>query len=171
MNKIRVGFYILAELLLRAVIHPRVKARLLGLLGARIGKNVRIHEARFIHPLEGFKNLVLDDEAYIGPQAIIDLSGMVTIGKRTSISPACVILTHADPGSFFENKLAQKYPRKVKAVTVGDDCWLGAGAIVLCDVSIGDRSIIGAGAIVSKDVGNNEMYLNERKGVVKILDI
>lgn len=169
--QLKVAFYVLAELLLRAVIHPRIKAQIFRFLGANIGKKVRIHEAKFIHPLDGFKNLILDDEAYIGPQTIIDLSGEVSIGKRTSISPGSIILTHADPGSMFQNKLSRKYPRKVKNVTIGDDSWIGAGAVVLCGVDIGSGSIIGAGSIVSRNVDDKTMYLNERKEVTKTLSI
>ncbi|HCB30641.1 MAG TPA: hypothetical protein DEP50_07950 [Acinetobacter lwoffii] len=163
----KVGLYIIAEMLLRLIIHPRLKASFFRVLGASIGKGVRIHEAKFIHPLEGFKNLILDDYAYIGPQSIIDLSGEVCIGKRSSISPGSIILTHADPGSFYGNMLSRKYPRKIARVTIGDDSWIGAGAIVLCGVTIGAKSIIGAGSLVSKDVANETLYLNERTDVAK----
>jgi len=37
-------------------------------------------------------------------------------------------------------------------VRIGDDCFIGARAIILKGVTIGDRSIIGAGSIVVKDV-------------------
>ncbi|RWK37346.1 DapH/DapD/GlmU-related protein [Mesorhizobium sp.] len=37
-------------------------------------------------------------------------------------------------------------------VTIGDDVWIGTGAIIMKGVTIGDRSIISAGAIVRSDV-------------------
>ena len=39
-----------------------------------------------------------------------------------------------------------------KPITIGEDVWLGGGAIVLPGVSIGDNSIVGAGSVVTKDV-------------------
>lgn len=37
-------------------------------------------------------------------------------------------------------------------LTIGNDVWIGAGAIVLPSVNIGNGAIIGAGAVVTKDV-------------------
>jgi acetyltransferase-like isoleucine patch superfamily enzyme len=37
-------------------------------------------------------------------------------------------------------------------VIIGNDVWVGAGAIILSGVSIGDGAIVAAGAVVTKDV-------------------
>lgn len=37
-------------------------------------------------------------------------------------------------------------------IIVNEDCWIGAGAIILTGVQVGRGSIIGAGSIVTKDV-------------------
>lgn len=37
-------------------------------------------------------------------------------------------------------------------ITIGDNVWIGGGAIVLPGVTIGDDAIVGAGAVVTKDV-------------------
>ncbi len=37
-------------------------------------------------------------------------------------------------------------------VTIGNDVWIGDGAIILAGVSVGDGAIIGAGAVVTKPV-------------------
>jgi chloramphenicol O-acetyltransferase type B len=37
-------------------------------------------------------------------------------------------------------------------VTVGDDVWIGYGAIILSGVTIGEGSVIAAGSVVTKDV-------------------
>lgn len=39
-----------------------------------------------------------------------------------------------------------------KTTIVGNDVWIGCGAIILSGVTIGDGAIIGAGAVVTKDV-------------------
>jgi phosphonate metabolism protein (transferase hexapeptide repeat family) len=42
--------------------------------------------------------------------------------------------------------------RRDAAVTIGNDVWIGHGAIVLPGVTVGDGAVIAAGAVVSKDV-------------------
>lgn len=40
-------------------------------------------------------------------------------------------------------------------VHIGNNVWIGAGAVILPGVTIGDNSVIGAGSIVTKDVPAN----------------
>ena len=39
-----------------------------------------------------------------------------------------------------------------RPIALGDNVWLGAGAIVLPGVSIGDDTVVGAGAVVTRDL-------------------
>jgi acetyltransferase-like isoleucine patch superfamily enzyme len=39
-----------------------------------------------------------------------------------------------------------------KGVKIGNDVWIGAGAVILDGVTIGDGVVIGAGAIVTQDI-------------------
>ncbi|MBE6745957.1 MAG: hypothetical protein E7558_00695 [Ruminococcaceae bacterium] len=41
------------------------------------------------------------------------------------------------------------------SVTIGKNCWLGAGVLVMPGVTIGDNSVIGAGSVVTKDIPAN----------------
>lgn len=40
-------------------------------------------------------------------------------------------------------------------VHIGRNCWIGAGAVILPNVTIGDNTVIGAGSIVTKDIPAN----------------
>jgi maltose O-acetyltransferase len=42
-------------------------------------------------------------------------------------------------------------------ITIGDDVWIGARAVVLPGVTIGRGAVVGAGAVVSRDVGVGEV--------------
>lgn len=42
--------------------------------------------------------------------------------------------------------------RQSKSVTIGNDVWIGHGAVVMPGISIGDGAVIGANAVVTRDV-------------------
>lgn len=42
--------------------------------------------------------------------------------------------------------------RRARAVTIGNDVWIGHGAVVMPGVTIGDGAVIGANAVVTRDV-------------------
>jgi phosphonate metabolism protein (transferase hexapeptide repeat family) len=42
--------------------------------------------------------------------------------------------------------------RRGKPVNIGNDVWIGHGAVVMPDVNIGDGAIVGANAVVTRDV-------------------
>ena len=70
---------------------------------------------------------------------------LLTIGNNTTISSATILM---HDGSTFKHL---GYSR-VGCVTIGDDTFIGADAIVLPGVKIGNKVIIGAGAVVTKDI-------------------
>ena len=42
-------------------------------------------------------------------------------------------------------------------VTIGEDCWIGGGAIICPGVTIGNRCVIGAGSVVTKDIPDDSV--------------
>jgi tetrahydrodipicolinate N-succinyltransferase len=43
-------------------------------------------------------------------------------------------------------------PDKEGIIMIGNDVWIGAGALILSGVTIGDGAIVGAGSVVTHDV-------------------
>jgi maltose O-acetyltransferase len=39
-----------------------------------------------------------------------------------------------------------------KPISIGEDVWVGGGALILPGVQIGDGAVIGAGSVVTRDV-------------------
>jgi maltose O-acetyltransferase len=73
----------------------------------------------------------------------------ITIGDDCQIGPNVQLLTAYHP--------TEPEPRRAKLeaaapIAIGDNVWLGGGAIVLPGVTIGDDSVIGAGAVVTEDI-------------------
>ncbi len=146
------GSFVLIEKLLRWSVSPRLRSRLLAIFGASTGTNTRICEIQLFNLKNGFKNLYLADDVYIGPGCLFDLEGRLTIGSKTTLSPGITILTHADPGSSHGSQLITLYPPHIRDVAIGSNCWLGANVTVLAGVTIGDFVVVAAGSVVTSDL-------------------
>ena len=73
----------------------------------------------------------------------------VTVGARTQIGPAVQIYTADHPRDPSVRRAGAEFGRPVR---IGQDVWIGGGAIILPGVTIGDNAVIGAGSVVTRDV-------------------
>lgn len=76
----------------------------------------------------------------------------VYIGDNVMIGPNVTIATAGHPVEVTLRKRALQFSLPVH---IGNNVWIGAGAIILPGITIGDNSVIGAGSIVTKDVPAN----------------
>lgn len=79
---------------------------------------------------------------------ILDICA-ISIGEATQIGPAVQIYAADHPRDPELRRAGLEFGRPV---TIGANCWIGGGAIILPGVSIGDDALIGAGAVVTRDV-------------------
>jgi maltose O-acetyltransferase len=54
-----------------------------------------------------------------------------------------------------------------KPITIGADCWLGGGSIVLPGATVGDRCVIGAGSVVTRDIPADSVAVGNPARVVR----
>jgi maltose O-acetyltransferase len=151
------GFWLVIEKVLRWSIHPRLRARIYGALGAQIGRNVRVYEVQLFNLATGFRNLRVDDDAHIGPGCKVDLAAPLVIGARSTLSPGVTILTHADPGKSHGSELARIYPPRFDGVSLGRDCWVGANATLLAGCRLGNRVVVGAASVVRDSIPDDSL--------------
>jgi maltose O-acetyltransferase len=91
----------------------------------------------------------------------------ITIGDDVQIGPNVQLLTPTHP--------LEPGPRRdkweaAKPITIGDNVWLGGGAIVLPGVTIGENTVVGAGAVVTRDLPANVVAVGNPARVVRTLD-
>ncbi len=129
--------------------------------------------------------LSLGDNVYIGKHVIIETN--TTIGNHVLIANSVSLVGRFDHdyeaigipvrlapwiGDYHpEHELRKKY------ITIGDDVWVGAGAILLSPVDVGRGAIIAAGAVVVKDVapysivgGNPAREIGKRFNATEIVE-
>lgn len=144
--------------------------RVKGIRNLRLGKGVRVGRQCELNATKG--RITLGDGTNIGPFSIIESrGGFVDIGAHTSISPYMIAYGHGGltigddcfvaPGVTFipanhnfddPDKLIREQGETCSGISVGDNVWIGAKAVVLDGVSIGEGSVIGAGAVVNTDI-------------------
>ena len=73
----------------------------------------------------------------------------VYIGDSVMIGPNVTIATAGHP---IDPELRRKVAQFNIPVRIGNNVWIGAGAVILPGITIGDDSVIGAGSIVTKDI-------------------
>jgi maltose O-acetyltransferase len=88
----------------------------------------------------------------------------IAIGDDCQLGPNVQLLTAFHP--------TEPEPRRAKLeaaapITIGDNVWLGGGAIVLPGVTIGNDSVIGAGSVVTKDVPAGVLAVGNPARVVR----
>lgn len=93
----------------------------------KVGENVVV-EAPF--NCDYGYNIDVGSEVLIGMNCTIMDTCSVTIGPRTVLGPNVSILTASVPTEAAVRKGSQG-PMVGKAITIGEDCWIGAGAIIL----------------------------------------
>jgi len=131
-------------------VRSRLVPRLLRHYGAEIGEDVRIASPLVVHNAERtFANLVVKDGAYIGRDCLLDLKQKVEIGARVTLAMRVTVVTHMDVG---RSSWSERYPASSAPVVIGDDAYIGAGAILLPGVRIGAGALVGAAALVRHDV-------------------
>jgi maltose O-acetyltransferase len=94
-------------------------------------------------------NIIVGDRFYANYDCIILDCAPVTIGRDVKFGPRVQIVTAYHP----TDPSVRSSGRELAApVTIGDNVWVGAGAIINPGVTIGPHSTIGAGSVVTRDV-------------------
>ena len=163
---------------------PRWYVRLLAPLYQHRGKHAVIHSsARMDTP--PYRRFSLGDYSVIESfccinNAVGDISighhtrvglhntiiGPVTIGNNVNLAQGITVtaLNHnfSDP-----DKRIDEQGVSTKPVTIGNDIWIGANAVILPGVIIGDHSVIAAGAVVTKNVPPHSLAAGVPAKIIK----
>lgn len=94
-------------------------------------------------------NITLGDGVFLNFGCVILDVCAVNIGDRTQIGPYVQILTADHPREASARASGLEFGRPI---AIGEDVWIGGGAIILPGVAVGDGAVIGAGAVVTRDV-------------------
>ena len=159
----------------------RYQSELSALGECSFGQNVYVSPGATIDP----RRVVIGDNSAVGVEAQIGfdveigrdctvnagavIRGLVRIGDDVRIASGAQVLGFNHGWDDLEKPIWLQ-PISRKGITIGDDVWIGANAVVLDGISIGSHAVIGAGAIVTRNVpswtiavGNPARVVRSRK--------
>ena len=95
------------------------------------------------------RHITLGRNVYFNFDCVILDVAPVRIGDNVLFGPAVQIYTATHP---LDAEARRSGIESGKPIVIGDDAWIGGGAILNPGVTIGARSVIGAGSVVTKDI-------------------
>ena len=110
-------------------------------------------------------NIHLGARAFANANCVFLDCAEIRIGDNFQAGPGVQLLTPEHP----LDAVARRGEETARPIVIGDDVWIGGGAIVLAGVTIGDRSVIGAGTVVTKDVPSDVVVVGNPAKIVRRL--
>lgn len=137
------------------------------LIGSR-GKNVWIAAPIYVDYGE---NIHIGNNVEINMNCTFLDCNRITIGDNCGIAPSVQIYTVFHPIKAAErcSENSTFWRSMTAPVTIGNNVWIGGGAIILPGVTIGDNTTIGAGSVVTSDIPANSLAVGNPCRVIKSL--
>lgn len=147
------------------------KQRILKALLGGAGKNLWITAPFFA---DYGNNIYFGNHCEVNMNCTFLDDNEIRIGDRVLIAPNVQIYTAYHPmhagerfGEPKEDGSFEFCKTQTAPVTIGNDVWIGGGAILLPGVTIGDNVVIGAGSVVTKDIPDNTIAYGNPCRVVR----
>jgi acetyltransferase-like isoleucine patch superfamily enzyme len=123
--------------------------------GITIGEGVYVGRNTILYTKNG--NLAIGDHVNISSNCQFVSSNDMTVGPWTVIGAYTYLLSG---GGYDHGPAAARFSEQNGylthgPLTIGANCWLGAGVVILDAASVGEHCVVAAGAVVTKPVPPN----------------
>lgn len=144
---------------------PETRRALLGKLLGEAGELVWINSP---FQCDYGVNIKVGNRVFFNFNCVVLDCGEVRIGNDVFIGPAVQIYTVIHP--LAPESRWSGVGVRAEPVVIGDDVWIGGGAIICPGVKIGSHSVIGAGSVVTKDIPAGVLAVGNPCRVIRSLD-
>ena len=127
-----------------------VREAMLKEMFAEIGEGCYIEPPLFCN--WGGRHVHFGDHIYANFGLTLVDDTHIYVGSHTMFAPHVIVATAGHP---ILPALRKKEYQFNAPVHIGENCWIGAGAIILPGVTIGNNTVVGAGSVVTKDLPAN----------------
>ncbi|MDD5350838.1 MAG: gamma carbonic anhydrase family protein [Chthoniobacteraceae bacterium] len=144
-------------------------------MDAYFSQKPSIHPTAFVAPTAAIiGHVTLEEESSVWYNTVLrgDIN-RIHLGPRSNIQDGSIVHLADDYPVIIGELVTIGHMAMIHACTIGDECLIGMGAIILDGAEIGARSIIGAGALVTggTKIPPGSLVLGSPGKVVKTLDL
>ena len=133
--------------------------------GLRLGENVYVGRNAILSCKEG--SIAVGDYTNISANCSLLSETEINLGRYCFLAGHCYLVAGGNHGFDDVSRPIMFQPSVSKGgIRVGDDVWLGAGAIVLDGADIGPGTVVGAGAIVTGSLPEYAVAVSSRRLVI-----
>ena len=86
--------------------------------------------------------------------------GFISIGKNCLIGQNVSLIASNHQFKSGAIYWQLRHDEKKTGIMIGNNCWIGAGVVILPGCAVGDNSVVAAGSVVTKNVPPNEVWGN-----------
>jgi acetyltransferase-like isoleucine patch superfamily enzyme len=138
--------------------------------GASIGNNVKIGDFTKILCTGTIKNIgigiKIGDNCGIGENCFFGAAGGIEIGNDVIMGQN--VRFHSENHNYSNLDIPIRLQGVTnKGIKIGNNCWIGSGAVFLDGVSIGDGCVIGANTLVNKSIPANSIVAGNPGRIIK----
>ncbi|WP_315067184.1 acyltransferase [uncultured Clostridium sp.] len=128
--------------------------------GVSMGNNVKIGDFTKILCTGTIRNIgigiKIGDNCGIGENCFFGAAGGIEIGSDVIMGQN--VRFHSENHNYSNLDIPIRLQGVTnKGIKIGNNCWIGSGAVFLDDVSVGDGCVIGANTLVNKSIPNNSI--------------
>jgi acetyltransferase-like isoleucine patch superfamily enzyme len=109
-------------------------------------------------------DVIIGDHTRVGLHNTV--IGPVRIGSHVNLAQG-IIVTALNHNFAEKDRRIDEQGVSTVPVTIGDDIWIGANAVILPGVTIGNHSVVAAGAVVTKDVPPHSLVAGVPAKIIK----
>lgn len=132
------------------------RARIVNLSRLELGQGVVVQSDCLLHCggldwSDQRGQIRLGNHCYLGHGVTLYGAGGLEIGRDVLIGPGAILTSQGHEFRDVSRPIREQ-AHVLAPIVIGDDVWIGAGALILPGVHVGAGAVIAAGAVVSRDV-------------------
>jgi maltose O-acetyltransferase len=112
-------------------------------------------------------NIAYGDGVYLNADCVVLDCARVEVGAGALIGPAVQIYAASHPTDPDQRRAGLEY---AGPVTIGENVWIGGGAMVGPGVTIGENTVVGMGSVVLRDLPANVVAAGNPCRVIRSLE-